>query len=527
MFFYDRKRREIENLPYDDKVKQTLLEILHYIKNHAEKKIKEFLPFNFIFYTASSRMVDEVVDFLEAVIREYAYLPRLCRQDVSAAELVLDKSRAAELFDLEEGAESKLLVIKNADTFANITNLGERNAILDMLMYSGSKHDNIFTIICGDEKRLKPLLMERAEAYSTDFNVKLSFENFTEETVARLVIEHLRDEYTVMHDAKTAIIRYVESDYCESVLKNYDYAQNLCRKIVFANGAKENYDKTIYADEMPPQKRKRDLGEILIELNGLTGLNNIKQQVDELVALLEFNNKAQHMLSLNDLNLHMIFTGTPGTGKTMVARIVAEILYQLGYVKQNKLVEVEAKDLIGEYVGQTSIKTDNVIRSAMDGVLFIDEAYATVGGSTKGKSADFGMDFIATLIKSMEDYKNRLVIILAGYENEMAQFIQSNPGLRSRIGYRVNFEDYTVDELVQIFRKRVEKGGFDITGEAMAKVRAVIEYNTAVENFGNARFVVNLFQDIVLNHAVNMRGVEDEGILRTITEDDIMSENLK
>ena len=526
MFFYDKKRREIENFPYDEKVKNTLLEILHYIKNHSEKKIEKFLPFNFIFYTASSRMVDEVVNFLEDVIREYDYLPKMCREDVAAAELVLDKSRAAEIFNLQEGALSKLLVIKNADAFANITNLGERNAILDMVMHSGAKNEKIFTIICGSEKRLKPLLMGRAEQYSTDFNVKLNFDNFAEETVARLVIEYLRDEYTVMHEAQRAISDYVKRDYQESPLKNYDYVENLCRKITFTNGSKEHYDKAIYADEMPPQKRKRNLEEILGELNGLVGLDSIKNEIAELVALLEFRNKTKGVLSLSDLNLHMIFTGTPGTGKTMVARIVAEILYQLGYVRQNKLIEVEAKDLIGEYVGQTAIKTDNVIQSAMDGVLFIDEAYATVGGSTKGKSADFGMDFIATLIKSMEDYKDRMVIILAGYENEMAQFIQSNPGLQSRIGYRVNFEDYTVDELMAILRQRVAKNGFTITQAALDKAKAVVEYAVEINNFGNARFIVNLWQDIVLNHAMNMRGVEDETSLCTITEMDVDRETI-
>ena len=147
--------------------------------------------------------------------------------------------------------------------------------------------------------------------------------------------------------------------------------------------------------------------------------------------------------------MHMVFTGNPGTGKTTIARVIAKILFDIGIIHENKLIEVERKDLVGEYQGKTAIKTFDVIDKAMGGVLFIDEAYS-LSPKTSGNS-DFGDEAIATLIKAMEDHKDQLVVIFAGYKDEMKTFIDSNPGIASRIGYTFDFKDYTPDELVKIF----------------------------------------------------------------------------
>lgn len=148
----------------------------------------------------------------------------------------------------------------------------------------------------------------------------------------------------------------------------------------------------------------------------------------------------------------MIFTGNPGTGKTLIARIMAKMLYDLGLISENKLIEVERKDLVASYVGQTSQKTSEVIEKAMGGVLFIDEAYALVQG--KKDDGDYGIEAIATLIKAMEDYKENLVVIFAGYKDEMKSFLDINPGIASRIGYTFHFEDYNNVELQEIFVKK-------------------------------------------------------------------------
>ena len=276
----------------------------------------------------------------------------------------------------------------------------------------------------------------------------------------------------------------------------------------------------ILESNIPDVYNTRNLGEILEELNSLVGLYNIKNQLDKLIHLLKFNKKVN--MDMSETNLHMVFTGNPGTGKPTVARIVSDILYNLGYIKQNKLVEVSAKDLIAEYVGQTSGKTYRTMKSAFGGVLFIDEAYSIL---SQGKTS-FGPECIATIIKIMEDHKNELVVIFAGYEKEMEEFIRSNPGLKSRIGYLIKFKDYNVDELMEIFNKLLEKNKLKIEDLAKETVRQVITDSSKIDNFGNGRFINNLFQNILIEHAKNTSELEDLDRLYTITLQDINKEDL-
>ena len=217
--------------------------------------------------------------------------------------------------------------------------------------------------------------------------------------------------------------------------------------------------------------------------------------------------------------MHMIFKGNAGTGKTTVARLLAEIYYNLGYIKRNKLVEVQSQDLIGEFLGQTGPKTQAVIESALDGVLFIDESYAIMEHS--GSNASYSAECVATLLKAMEDYQGRLIIIFAGYTEEMRRFRDLNPGLKSRVGYEIDFEDYTTDELVQIFEKKVTDKKFKVSPAAKEKVRKIMQEAREVENFGNGRFVENTVQKIIIEHAVRTRNVTDMERLLTFEEEDI------
>ena len=217
----------------------------------------------------------------------------------------------------------------------------------------------------------------------------------------------------------------------------------------------------------------------------------------------------------------MVFLGNPGTGKTTVARMVASILYDLKYIKQNKLIEVSSKDLVAEYVGQTAVKTMNVVEKAMGGVLFVDEAYAL---ASKNGDNTFNAECIATLIKAMEDYRDNLVVIFAGYTKEMQDFLDSNSGIVSRIGYTLEFEDYTNDELKQIFTGMVKKAGFILEDGAIDEVERLINENRDTKNFGNARFVRNVFEKTVINHAANTKDNKRKKILKTITKKDIKYE---
>ena len=196
-----------------------------------------------------------------------------------------------------------------------------------------------------------------------------------------------------------------------------------------------------------------------------------------------------------------------------------EIYYNLGYVKRNKLVEVQSQDLIGEFLGQTGPKTQAVIESALDGVLFIDEAYSIM--EHNGTNASYSAECVATLLKAMEDYQGRLIIIFAGYTEEMKKFRDLNPGLKSRIGYEIDFEDYNLEELMQIFEKKVADKGFKADDGAKEKVRNILRKAKEVENFGNGRFVENTVQRIIIEHAMKTRNITDMDRLLTFTEEDI------
>ena len=235
----------------------------------------------------------------------------------------------------------------------------------------------------------------------------------------------------------------------------------------------------------------------MAELNNLIGLNVVKTEIESLRNLIKIQAmRAQQGLPNTNMSYHMVFTGNPGTGKTTVARIVAGIYKELGILKKGHLVETDRSGLVAEYVGQTAPKTNAKIDEALDGVLFIDEAYTLVGGEN-----DFGAEAIATLLKRMEDDRDRLVVILAGYTNEIKGFIDSNPGLQSRFNRYIQFDNDTADDLLEIFRLNLKKSRYKIKRDAFEWMRDYIRGKVMVkdERFGNARFSRNAFEKIIQN----------------------------
>lgn len=228
------------------------------------------------------------------------------------------------------------------------------------------------------------------------------------------------------------------------------------------------------------------------ELDTLVGLSSVKEEIKTLSNFIKIQQKRKEQgLKSSSVSYHCVFTGNPGTGKTTVARIVAQIYKDLGILSKGHLVETDRAGLVAEYVGQTAVKTNKIIDSALDGVLFIDEAYSLIG-----TGQDYGKEAIATLLKRMEDNRDRLVVILAGYSKEMQDFINTNPGLQSRFNRYIDFPDYSAAELLQIFEKNVEKFDYKLEKEALVAMSEYFQH--AVENkdanFGNARFVRNIFE---------------------------------
>lgn len=239
-----------------------------------------------------------------------------------------------------------------------------------------------------------------------------------------------------------------------------------------------------------------ELEKSLEQLHSLTGLSAVKSTVQELVNIAMVSQKqAQAGIKSPAITRHLVFTGNPGTGKTTVARLLGDIYKYLGVLSKGHFVEVERSHLVAGYLGQTAPKTTKVIESALGGVLFIDEAYSLV---PDGRGDAFGQEAINTLLKMMEDYREDLVVVVAGYKGEMSRFIDSNPGLKSRFSRSIHFEDYAPSELADIFKVRCEQSGYLLSDKTLESVCHLVEqFESQVGELGNGRFVRNIFDRCV------------------------------
>ena len=243
------------------------------------------------------------------------------------------------------------------------------------------------------------------------------------------------------------------------------------------------------------------------ELDELIGLNSVKKEVRSLANFVKLQKQREAQgLKTAKVSYHLVFYGSPGTGKTTVARIVGRIYKDLGVLKIGHTVETDRAGLVGEYVGKTGPKTDTVIMKALDGVLFIDEAYSLV--PEDGGGSDYGQEAISTILKRMEDYRDRLVVVVAGYKDEMQRFIDSNPGLQSRFNRYIDFPDYTGQELTEIFKMYMKKNQYTLNDstEAYLRTRFDIIVEKKDRNFGNARFARNVFEKSIQAQANRLAG---------------------
>src|SRR4051794_35070520 len=257
------------------------------------------------------------------------------------------------------------------------------------------------------------------------------------------------------------------------------------------------------AQPLPPG---RPLEELLAELEGLVGLADVKTEVKLVANLITVQNlRRARKLPVADQSRHLVFTGNPGTGKTTVARLLAQIYRTLGVVERGQLVETDRAGLVAGYVGQTAARTKAVFEEALGGVLLVDEAYALA----RGDERDFGQEAIDTLVKLVEDHRDDVVVIAAGYPDEMEEFVDSNPGLRSRFPKTIHFPDYSDDELVAIFESLCQRNAYALTAESRAAVLQWFQGQDRVKGFGNGRLARNLFESAVARQATRVVAIKD------------------
>lgn len=303
--------------------------------------------------------------------------------------------------------------------------------------------------------------------------------------------------------------------YLKNVLATYNERKEEILKM--ATDGKNCFDlNEMVKNELEEESNVLSTNKPLEELNSLIGLEKIKNEVIKLKDFLTFLNKVKENALIKVPNLNMTFVGNPGTGKTTVARIITNILYDLKYIKNNSFIEVTTGDFIGRYVGHTGPKTKELISLNKGGVIFIDEAYSF---TSKGQS--FAQEALVEILKEMET--GETIFIFAGYKEQMQEFIDMNPGLKSRLGYNLIFDDYSLEQLYEIFVRKVNLSKLKLEPSMEIKIKEIINHYKDSENFGNARFINNLFDKLLLEHASKVLNEDDIDALLTLNLSDTES----
>ena len=274
-------------------------------------------------------------------------------------------------------------------------------------------------------------------------------------------------------------------------------------------------------EQEKPAEEKPSFDELMAQLESLVGLDEVKKDVKNLVNLMKVRKlRQENDLPVPPMSLHMVFMGNPGTGKTTVARLISGLYAAIGVLSKGQLVEVDRSGLVAGYVGQTALKTQEAIKSALGGVLFIDEAYSLSSGGEN----DFGREAIETILKAMEDHRDDLIVIAAGYDEPMQKFLSSNPGLESRFNKYFYFPDYTGEQLLTIFKNQCKKNSYTLSPEAEEAAKALFDrlYQQRDDNFGNGRDVRNCFEDMIVrqsNRVAAMEAPTREDLMTVLPED--------
>lgn len=401
---------------------------------------------------------------------------------------------------------------------------------IEVLIKAMEDHrEDFIVILAGYDVGMKELLKSNP-GLSSRINMQIVFDDFEDKELLEIAKDQAKlNHYTLTAEAEKAFLIKINQEKVLPEFANARAVRNIMESAMRErayrlSGQKLTEEALVILEPLdfginPEQLFDDDLDDLMKQLENLVGLKEVKTQVKSILNYVRAEKRREELgHQANDLALHMVFTGNPGTGKTTIARLLSQILKSIGVLKRGHMIEVTRDDLVGQYVGQTGPKTLEKIKEAYGGVLFIDEAYSLYSGS----ESDFGYEAISTLIKEMEDNRDKLVVIMAGYPGEMEQMLSMNSGIRSRIAYTIDFPDYNSGELVEIFTMSAQKQGFVLTEEAKQTLQVVFEekYRGRDSHFGNARTARSLFEKTKLQQS-NRLALDDAADLFLIVPEDI------
>lgn len=401
---------------------------------------------------------------------------------------------------------------------------------IEVLIKAMEDHrDDFIVILAGYDTGMKDLLKSNP-GLSSRINMQIVFDDFSDSELLQIAKDQAEaNHYVLTEEAEKAFLLKINQEKVVPQFANARAVRNVM-ETAMRERAYRLSGESLTAEDLeilepldfgidPNQLFGEDLQDYMVQLQHLVGLADVKEQVKSIINYVRAEKRREELgHQENELALHMVFTGNPGTGKTTIARLLSKILKSIGVLKRGHMIEVTRDDLVGQYIGQTGPKTLEKIKEAYGGVLFIDEAYSLYSGS----ESDFGYEAISTLIKEMEDHRDKLVVIMAGYPGEMEQMLSMNSGIRSRIAYTIDFPDYNSEELVEIFTMSATSQGFEIKDEALKTLKKVFEeeYQTRDSHFGNARMARSLFEKTKLQQS-NRLALDEEADLFEILPEDI------
>lgn len=388
---------------------------------------------------------------------------------------------------------------------------------------------DFIVILAGYDTGMKELLKSNP-GLSSRINMQIVFDDFSDSELLQIARDQAEtNHYVLTKEAEKAFLLKINQEKVVPQFANARAVRNVMESAMRERAYRLSGESLTAEDLVilealdfgidPNQLFGEDLQDYMVQLQHLVGLEDVKEQVKSIINYVRAEKRREELgHQVNELALHMVFTGNPGTGKTTIARLLSKILKSIGVLKRGHMIEVTRDDLVGQYIGQTGPKTLEKIKEAYGGVMFIDEAYSLYSGS----ESDFGYEAISTLIKEMEDNRDKLVVIMAGYPGEMEQMLSMNSGIRSRVAYTIDFPDYNSEELVEIFTMSATPQGFEISDQALSTLKKVFEeeYQTRDSHFGNARMARSLFEKTKLQQS-NRLALDEEADLFEILPEDI------